>query len=291
MRHKSSRPADLHIIVRKVKYDYYSALKHTKYWFNNDPIVSHFFNALQSTFPEGEKLFIQAALDSAEQLVRKKKLTPQLKEDMQNFIKQEALHSQQHQLWTNALIDLGYKKMAKYAGQLKQLSSGFRKIFPPVLRLSITAAAEHYTATLAYIFTNVTPEILTKSLVEFRGLLLYHAMEELEHKSVCFDLYQELSGNYLGRIFGLFFATFDLIINIYIRFRYLMRKDGIWNKDNKRNFRSFLIGKRGLITGLLSRIKSYLKPSFHPWQTDDRELINQRFHKYQKELKIKPFEM
>ena len=208
---------------------------------------------------------------------------------MQNFIKQEALHSQQHRLWTNALIDLGYKKMAKYQGQLKELSSGFRKYLPPVLRLSITAAAEHYTATLAYIFTNVTPDILTKSLEEFRGLLLYHAMEELEHKSVCFDLYQELSGNYLGRIFGLFFSTFDLMINIYIRFRYLMKKDGLWNREKRRNFRSFLIGKQGLIKGLLSRIKSYLRPSFHPWETDDREMINQHFQKYQKELNIEPF--
>ncbi|MEJ2250996.1 MAG: metal-dependent hydrolase [Candidatus Lokiarchaeota archaeon] len=289
MRSKPLRPENLHIIVRKIKFDTRSPLKHTNYWYNEDPVVTHFFNALQATFPEGEKLFIQAALDGASQLVQKGKLNDQLKKDMDKFIRQETNHSLQHKIWTTALIDKGYRKMAEYDDKLRAARIWFRKHTPAILRLALTAAAEHYTASLTFLFTHVKPRILTDSMKSFRGLLLYHAMEELEHKSVCYDLYQSLSGNYIGRLFGLLYVTFELALGIYIRFRYLLKMDGIWDRQHRRSFRKYLIGKGGVIRGLLFKIKSYIKPYFHPWQTDGRELINQKFQRDQKELGIEPF--
>lgn len=285
----SLHPNNLKIIVRNVKNDYYSTLKKNVYWYKNDVIVSHFFNALQATFPEGEKFFIQAANDGANILTRKGVLDQKLKDDVESFIHQEALHSQQHTLWTDALIKIGYKKMAKYNNQLRNVSLWFRKNVPVVLRLAITAAAEHYTASLAFLFTHVKSEILTESLLPFRNLLLYHAMEEIEHKSVCYDLYQCLSGNYFGRLFGFYFITLDLMISIYIRYRYLLKKDGVWDKNNRRKVRAYLFGRAGIIKGLLSRVKAYLKPSFHPWQTDERILINNLFHNYQVQMNLEPF--
>ncbi|MFX1497281.1 MAG: metal-dependent hydrolase [Promethearchaeota archaeon] len=282
-------PTNLKIIVRQVKNDYSSSLKKNRYWYKNDPIVTHFFNALQATFPEGEKFFIQAAIDAADQLTKKGILGNELKEDIDKFIHQEALHSQQHALWTNALIHYGYKKMGEYNTHMKKIVKWFRKHIPVVMRLAITAAAEHYTASIAFLFTHIKSKFLTESLLPFRNLLLYHAMEEIEHKSVCYDLYQCLSGNYFGRMFGFAFITLELTLSIYMRYRYLLKKDGIWNKNHRRKIRIYLFGRDGIIKGLLFRIKSFWNPSFHPWQTDERVMINKVFGKYQAELNIIPF--
>ena len=285
------RPINLTLIVRKVDYDYYSPIKENKYWFENDPVKTHFFNAFQATFPEGEKLFIQAALDGASILFKKGKMDDQFRLDLRNFIKQEALHSQQHIKWTNALIKLGYKKLKFYNGQLRQFRIFAQKHIPIVLRLSITAAAEHYTASLAYLFTHIMPKNLIHFPPEFKGLLLYHAMEEIEHKSVCYDLYQNVSGSYILRMFGFLFVTIDLIYNVYIRIRYLLKMDGDFGLKIRLKLFKFIFGKEGIVKGLLFRLKKFLKPSFHPWKTDERELINNAFRHYQFEMNIAPFKI
>jgi predicted metal-dependent hydrolase len=282
------RPENLHIIVREIKFDYKSVLNHLNYWYNNNPVISHFYNALQATFPEGEKMFIQAAIDGSEELQRNRRMDTQLKKDMKKFIRQEANHSQYHRLWTKALLAKGYTKLNLYDEQLKKMRIWFRKFLPASLRLAITAAAEHFTASLAFLFSYIEPLAIPLSALPFRRLLLYHAMEELEHKSVCFDLYQKVSGNYIGRLFGFLFVCFDLTINVYLRVRYLLKRDGIWDRDHKKELHKFLIGKKGLIKGLLTTLLRFIRFNFHPWKTDERKLINHKFSKHLKELEIKP---
>ncbi|MHA1886026.1 MAG: metal-dependent hydrolase, partial [Promethearchaeota archaeon] len=285
---KGFRPKNLQIIVREIVNDYELSLKQNPFWIKNDPIETHFFNAFQSTFPEGEKLFIQAAIDGANILKQQGKMHQQLVKDLEGFIKQEARHSQQHTLWTSALIHIGYEKMGLFNDQLRRFRVWSRKRVPLILRLAFTAAAEHYTASLAFMFARIKPEILESSSLPFRRLLLYHAMEEIEHKSVCYDVYQIFSGNYCIRLFGLFLVSLDLAINIFLRFRYLLKKDGIWDRNHVQKFRKYLIGREGLIRGLLFQILTYLKPSFHPWDTDERIFINKKFYEFQADLGIKP---
>ena len=38
-------------------------MRRQQYWLANDPVLTHFFNALQATFPEGERFFIDSARD------------------------------------------------------------------------------------------------------------------------------------------------------------------------------------------------------------------------------------
>ncbi len=285
------RPKNLELIVRKVNFDYAHPLNKNRYWAENSPMLTHFFNAFQATFPEGEKLFIQAALDGASILMKKGKMSAQFRSDLKNFIRQEALHSRQHIKWTDALIQLGYKKLKTYDNRLRRFRIFSRKHFPTVVRLAITAAAEHYTASLAYLFTHVKPNILINFPLEFKGLLLYHAMEEIEHKSVCFDLFQNVSGSYLIRMFGFLFVTIDLIYSVFIRMRYLLKKDRKFGSRLRLNLFNFIFGKKGLVKGLSFRVKDFLKPSFHPWNTDEREFINKIFQKYQSEMNIIPFKV
>jgi predicted metal-dependent hydrolase len=283
------RPSNLHIVVRRVSYEYQTSLKADRYWFNNDPIGTHFINALQSTFPEGELFFIQAAVDGAGILRQHGSIDNQMEHDLKLFQQQEAHHSQQHRLWNKALVEMGYEELALYDKNMHNLDVWSRRHIPAKLRLAVTAAAEHYTASIAYLFTYVNQDLLRKSAAPFSSILLYHAMEEIEHKSVCFDLSQKLSKSYMMRIISLIFITFDLAINIYIRMRYLLKKDGLWGWRYKVKVGKFFLGRNGLLKGLFPRIIQYLRPSFHPWMTDERKGIEHIFKDILMRTQIEPF--
>jgi predicted metal-dependent hydrolase len=283
------RPSNLNIVVRRVAYEYQTSLEANRYWFNNDPIGTHFINALQSTFPEGELFFIQAAVDGARILRQNGRIDNQMEQDLKSFQQQEAHHSQQHRLWNKALVEMGYKELALYDKNLHNLDVWSRRHIPAKLRLAVTAAAEHYTASIAYLFTFVNQDLLRKSAAPFSSILLYHAMEEIEHKSVCFDLSQNLSKSYMMRIISLIFITFDLAINIYIRMRYLLKKDGLWGWRYKVKAGKFFLGRNGLLKGLFPRIIQYLRPSFHPWMTDERKGIEHIFKDILMRTQIEPF--
>ena len=165
----------------------------------------------------------------------------------------------------------------------------FRKHIPAIWRIAVTAAAEHYTASIAYLFTDVNPDFLRKSAAPFNNLLLYHAMEEIEHKSVCFDLSQKLSRSYFMRIFGFVFISLDLAVSIYTRMRYLLRKDGLGGWMTTAKIWRFLLGRKGLIKGLFPKLIQYLRPSFHPWMTDERNGVERIFGSIMKKNHIEPF--
>lgn len=284
------RPADLHITPREIRFDYYDALARERYWHNHDPIWSHLINALQATFPEGELFFIDAARDAQKALAAKGRRNEQREQDLRAFMRQEALHGQQHRQWTEALVAIGYRRMAHYDAQERALCLWLRRHFSARLRLAITAACEHYTASLAFFLAGVQPVLITESHKPFGELLLYHAMEEVEHKSVCFDLYQELSGSYILRMVGMFLASIDLAFHIAVRLRYLMKTDGLWNRSNRRAIRRLLWTKGGIIRSLWPKIRTYLSPAFHPWQTDERAWLEDLFVGVRSGAGIPPFQ-
>jgi predicted metal-dependent hydrolase len=286
---KISRPVNLHILDRKITFDFQNTMNNNRYWSNDDPVLTHFLNAFQETFPEGERLFIDAALDCRDKYSAKKPVGEELLEDFKLFARQEVNHGKIHQLWTDELIREGYEGMAAFDEEMKEFRDRFRKRHSPKYRLAFTAAAEHYTASLAHMFIHVLPKLLTNSKLPYRSVLLYHAMEELEHKSVCFDLFQHFSGNYFIRFFAFLHLSYDLFRRVSDRLRYLLKKDGLWDKKYKQLTKQFFFGKQGIVKKFSPRIISYLNPWFHPWKNDDRGLVDEYFRQIRIEAGIADF--
>lgn len=278
-------PDDLTITAREIHFDYEKAMRENPYWHSNDPVLTHFFNALQSTFPEGERFFIDSARDARDQY-GKENLSDRLNEDIGLFIKQEAFHGREHEAWNKALINLGYGKIAKFDQKIKDMRLWAKENAPAYSRLAGTAAAEHYTASLGHIFLNERPELIKGAAKPFQYLLSYHALEEIEHKAVCFDLYQEVSGNYLSRIFGIVFTSFDLMHLVRARQIYLLKKDGLWNFKNRIKAWQFVWGSKGMVWTLLPYFLNYFRPDFHPWETDERSKLNEIFGDIYQEMGI-----
>lgn len=273
---RASTPSTLTMFARVVRFDYAAAMRGNRYWHGNDPVPTHFFNALQALFPEGERFFMDSARDVRDML-GKDRLPPGLDEQIRIFIRQEAMHGREHDQWTAALIGLGYTAMDAFDKKLKRDNVWSRKKIPPLWRLSMTAASEHFTASLAHLFIYERPDLVEKAASPFRELLVYHAMEEVEHKAVCFDLYKAAEGGYWLRIFGMVFVTIDMLIRLRNRQEYLLRTDGLWNADTRKRARDLLWGKEGIMRVLAPYLLRYFRPDFHPWETDERRDLLARF--------------
>ena len=65
----------------------------------------------------------------------------------------------------------------------------------PKVQLAITCAFEHFTALLGgYILRH--PEVLSTLDEDAMKLWVWHAIEEIEHRAVAFDVYQEIYGDH-----------------------------------------------------------------------------------------------
>lgn len=270
------RPADLQITPRTPVFDLHPLMRQQRYWLNDDPVLTHFINALQATFPEGERFFIDSARDVSAALPANA-LAPDLKTDLDAFIQQEARHGVAHSGWNAALVAAGYPRMKDYDGQMQKLRLWSRRHISAMNRLAMTAAVEHMTASIAQLLLYKRPDLIENAASPAREMLAWHAFEECEHKAVCFDLYQCAGGGYFRRSAALVLELLDLFVHVYVRQRYLLRTDGLWNARMRWRVLREVWGPRGLMGSMYGLLWRYLKPGFHPWDTDERGAFIERY--------------
>jgi predicted metal-dependent hydrolase len=145
----------------------------------------------------------------------------------------------------------------------------------PRFALASTAALEHLTAIMAR-RALAEPDYWAEPMHEdMAALWQWHAMEEAEHKSVAFDVFQKVSGSYALRVVAMLFATFGLLTDNFIRWCYFLSRDGLIT-DRRQwvdTFR-FLWGSNGLYRRTIPDYLRWYRRDFHPWQQDDQPLID-----------------
>lgn len=197
--------ADWVLIPRQVKFDWENSPLH---WIPQDPLASHAVNHFSFTLVRGEYFFCRM-FNKALPLITDDKL----RDDVKVFIRQEAIHSQAHKI---SIEDYLQRYGIDTAEQYQRVVSLFDRLLadkpmgmtlPKALdkqwlmfRICLVAAAEHYTCALGQY-------VLTLTKWEQRGadpvvsdLFTWHCAEEVEHRTVAYDLYQHLSGNYAMRV-------------------------------------------------------------------------------------------
>src|SRR5438132_3512638 len=110
---------------------------------DGDLVLSHVAASLSSVFPDGEDFFVRSVRTFRDQVT-----DPELKRQVAGFIGQEAMHGREHRIFNDRLAGLGYptRSVDRLTGRGLRLGE---KVLPPSVQLAITAALEHYTATLA----------------------------------------------------------------------------------------------------------------------------------------------
>ena len=238
-----------------------------RYWMGGDPYSTHLLNALSITFPPGEKLFM-----SAVRALRDKVEDPALKEQIKAFLSQEALHSREHSALNEWLTKSGYPadKLEQEVADDIASRQASRTAYQD---LAVTCALEHFTAIMAESWLK-HPELREACHPELQALWLWHAIEELDHKAVAFDVYQAAGGEYARRALTMLVVTVGLIGGISIFQAQLMAHD-----NEHRNVRSWAKGlwkywgPKGYFVKLIPSYLRYFRRDFHPWDSDETALM------------------
>lgn len=237
---------------------------------DGDLVMSHVIASLSSVFPDGEDFFVRSVRQFRDQIT-----DPALKRQVSGFIGQEAVHGREHRALNDRLDQLGYP--AKRIERLTRWGLEKReKVMSPKSNLAATAALEHYTATLAEILL-ADPEA-RRAVGDQRVLdvLLWHALEENEHKAVAFDVYKAVGGSERTRVLTMNLITFGFLFGMTLQ-------SAISVLGDRTTYRSDELAKsfRRLRTSpfvrkeVWQRLRDYNRPDFHPDDHDTSELLEQ----------------
>jgi predicted metal-dependent hydrolase len=260
---------------RRVKFDWENTPLH---WIPEDPYATHIINVLHLLLPAGERWFVHVY----------KQVVPyihdeRLKAEVKGFMGQEGTHAVAHQ---NVLHHMKVQGLDPdpFVEQIEWLFEQLLgdSTMPPFARkqwlrerLAVIAAIEHFTA------------VLGKWIVDSRGLdeagadpvmldlLRWHGAEEVEHRSVAYDLFMYLDGSYVRRTRAMLLTSIAFAWIWGRGAKFMVAADphalrpGRPDKMTEREFlgRFRAAARRGRLpslTSLVIEVPKYLKPSYHP---------------------------
>jgi len=264
----SPTPADLVITPRDRRFGRDAAAR--RWWLEGDPYGSAVYNALSATFPLGEAFFVEsvrAFRDGAD---------PRLAAEIKAFTTQEVMHSREHVVFNRQAEAAGYD-LSRLEERVKARLAEVRTK-PPIIRLAITMALEHYTAILAHQLL-ADPRHLAKAEPEAAGLWRWHSIEEIEHKGVAYDTWLHATRDWprfkrwavKARVMTI--VTRNFLVERTRGALDLLAQDGITGPRAWIGLFAHAFVRPGMFRKVFGGWASFFLPGFHPWNHDNRHLI------------------
>jgi predicted metal-dependent hydrolase len=231
------------------------------YWYEGDAFKTRLFDSMHLTFPEGERFFMKSV-----GAFRKAIADPDLAEEVKLFTRQEGQHGIAHTAYHDALRFQGLP-VDRLLQENKAVLDGYWVRYSPEFNLALTAAFEHFTGLLAETF--FAHEETTRGMDErIRALMAWHAMEEMEHKSVAFDVMIKVARvGYWKRCLALIKAMIRVRTMMFGYTNLMLAADGYGWFERKRLFvrnLRWMFGRRGVLALPIAHFLRYFKPGFNP---------------------------
>jgi predicted metal-dependent hydrolase len=265
---KATTPADLRITPRDLRFGRGANIR--RWWLNDDPVATAFYNALSVTFPKGEGFFVDSVRNFREGT------SPRLHGEIQAFIKQEVIHTREHVAFNRHVTDQGYD-VAPLERDLDRALS-LTKGKPPIASLAATMALEHFTAMLAHELI-ANPKHLAGGDEQASALWKWHAAEEIEHKGVAYDTWLHATKDWSRwqrwkvKAIVMIATTLKFFQGRRRGMIELLRQDGLTGPKIWARMAWYAFGNPGMARKILGAWIAFFVPGFHPWNHDDRKLI------------------
>lgn len=234
-----------------------------RYWFGGDPFLTRMFDALSLTFPDGERYFIQSV-----RLFRDQIKDLDLQKRVADFIRQEAQHGIAHDKMNNLMREQGMP-VDQFIQRLNYMMNYDLKNRSPEYNIAVTAAAEHLTALMAETFYG-QKDTLRNAHPFVRAMFAWHAIEEMEHRDVAFDVMKDVAKTpeWL-RQYTLLITTLLMFGFTIYRANVMLKHDGFSPLQRlQMNIRGlpWFFGKKGTLTRMGKQYRDWFKKDFHPSQ-------------------------
>ncbi|MEU9842160.1 metal-dependent hydrolase [Actinomadura sp. NPDC048032] len=258
------------IAPRRVRFDWADTPLH---WIPGEPVATHFINVLHLLLPAGERWFVHVYKEALP-LVRDDE---RLYREVKGFMGQEAVHAYSHQ----GVLD---RQMREQGLDPRPLTDRIEWVFRRILgdrcwipflprkrwlfvRIGVIAGIEHYTAVLGQWILDARELDEAGADPTMMDLLRWHGAEEVEHRSVAFDVYQHVAGRYWMRFIAFFLGVLALPLMVYAGAVFLCRADPTLKgvRPRIRDYRRAV--RRGLFPSnrfMISAGRAYLRRDYHP---------------------------
>ena len=249
-----------HMIVRRMSFPHPAALRGQ--WNPARPEFSHIVNAASLGMP-----YLEPYLIATMRQARAKITDPKLLAEIDLYIGQESTHFRQHQQFNKRLADLGYASVPQMEAVLKADYAAFGADRSFTFNLAYAEGFEAMALTLGHMLIEDRQYLFADGEASVASLILWHFVEEIEHKCATYDVFKALDGRYLWRIYGLAFAMAHIMGRTRQGYRALLIEDGLW-----RTWRSRLALYRLLLrifARLTPRLLRILRPSYDPREVAD----------------------
>ena len=232
------------------------------HWNPDRPEFSQIVNAASLAMPYLEPYLIKT-MREARPLISDDKLVGEL--DL--YCAQESTHYLKHRKFNEALKTLRPTEVealeATLAADYSRLGSSRSLRF----NLAYAEGFESMALAIGHMLIEDRKFLFGGAETGVTSLVLWHFVEEIEHKNVTFDVFKHLYGSHFWRMTGLIYATIHIMGRTRSGYRTLLKADGLWH-----NLRSRIALARVLVRIFASLIPKFLRvavPSYHPNKVDD----------------------
>ncbi len=236
------------------------------FFYDKNPLASSLFAVFSAIFPPGERFFVESVRRFRDQIA-----DPTLRAKVSGFIGQESIHGREHERLNEWFVAHGFDMAMP--DRMIRFSLGLLENLPPSQQLACTTFMEHFTAHLAEAWLTDL-EFRKGTDPEMLRLWSWHALEELEHKAVAFDVHRHLSEHeHLERVLAGPLVIGALGPGILFSLVWLVATQGeaLNLREHRRGIRA-LIGRDGFLSRIFPRLPEYTKKDFHPDRHDTRAI-------------------
>ena len=266
---KRQLPGSETVPTRPMEFDKWIADLPKYFAADGDIVMSHILSVLSSVFPDGEDFFVRSVRAAADDIT-----DPALAKDVEGFIGQESMHGREHRMLNDKLAELGYP--TREIGRYVRVVTAFRERFQGKKgNLGFTAALEHYTAALAENLLGHEEARLEIGHPGFRYLLMWHALEESEHKAVAFDVFRTVGGTELMRQVTMWLTHLTFVLETGIWTAISLSRDHYARRHPVQVAKSVWRLRRSPFTTkeAVRQLFEYHRRGFHPDDRDTTEMI------------------
>lgn len=260
-----SESASHNIVTRKIPFDFNEDIH--PIWNRAKPEWSHMINGASLAMPYLEPFLIRTVREAMAQVS-----DPGLIEDTKGFMAQEAQHYKNHRSYNERLKANGYPELADIEDAME---ADYQRLQTKSLkwRLAYTAGFETMTMGVTQWLITNRRNLFAGSDPSVTSLVLWHMVEETEHKTVAFDLYQALYKDYWSRAWGVFCGSYHMVKLTRKGYIQMLKKDGRWN--NLRSRLQLAKMEWSFVFNVGKMLLGSIVPGHHPKRVTDPDWVSE----------------
>jgi predicted metal-dependent hydrolase len=219
------RPGDL--IVRRIPFEFPDDIN--PHWKSDEPEWSHVVNGASLTMPYLEPFLIDSIRDAMSNIK-----DPDVRDAARGFMAQEGQHYRAHRRYNEMLKANGYPELAQIEDDMQKSYDRMRARRSLQFRMGYTAGFETMTLGVTSWLVGERRELFRNADPRVSSFILWHMVEETEHKRVAFDVYQAACPGYWMRALGVFTGSLHLMWYSRRSYIAMLKKDGLWRNWSSR---------------------------------------------------------